>query len=130
MTKVILDSSAITALIKEEPGADVVAAALPHAMMSAVNVTEAARVLQRFNFTYAEAVENLSFLIGEIIPFDREQAFKAGSFEIIAQNHGLSLGDCICLALAKTMNLKTLTSDKAWLKAGVELKVDVQLIRQ
>ena len=125
----LLDSSAITALIKKEAGADVVESVLPNAVMSAVNVLEAVRVLQRFNFTYAEATENLSFLISEVIPFDREQAYKAGSFEFAARRHGLSLGDCICLSLAKEMNIKVLTSDTAWTEAAPELGIDVKLIR-
>lgn len=129
MTKVLLDSSAITALIKKETGADVVESVLPNAVMSAVNVLEAVRVLQRFNFTYAEATENLSFLIGDIIPFDRDQAYRAGSFESVARRCGLSLGDCVCLTVAKDMKLRVLTSDTAWPNAATELNIDVQLIR-
>ncbi|MEM9803944.1 MAG: type II toxin-antitoxin system VapC family toxin [Cyanobacteria bacterium P01_D01_bin.56] len=129
MTKVLLDASAITALIKEEPGADEVSAALPDAIMSAVNVTEAIRVLQRFNFTHNEATENLSFLIGEVIPFDREQSYYAARLEPIARRFGLSLGDCVCLSLAQKLNIKVLTSDTAWLLAVPEIGVDVKLIR-
>lgn len=129
MNKALLDSSAITALVKKEPGADKVSAVLPHALMSSVNVMEAVRVLQRFNFTYAEATENMSFLLGEVVLFDREQSYKAARLESIARRYGLSLGDCVCLSLAQELNIKVLTSDTAWLPAAPELNISVKLIR-
>ena len=41
MAEVVLDASALLALLNQEPGADVVAASLPEAVVSAVNLSEA-----------------------------------------------------------------------------------------
>lgn len=42
---------------------------------------------------------------------------------------GLSLGDRICLALAKTRGLPALTADKAWKSLAGELGIKVELVR-
>lgn len=129
MSKFILDSSAIVAVIKKEPGAHIVQPTIPCAIMSSVNVMEAVRVLQRHNFSYDTAASTLSLLIGEVISFDRQQSYQAASFEPIARQYGFSLGDCVCLALAREKQLPVLTADTAWKNAESHLNLDIRLIR-
>lgn len=128
MSTVILDSSAILAVIQKEAGAEKVEPTLPTAIMSSVNIAEAVRVLCR-TFSPNEATSMLSMLIGDVIPFDKAQAHRSGALEKIARPLGLSLGDCVCLSLGKDKAIPILTADTAWTKAASSLGIDVQLIR-
>ena len=47
MSDVILDASALLALINQEPGADTVNSVLPNAIMSSVNISEVAATLSQ-----------------------------------------------------------------------------------
>ena len=54
MTEVVLDASAVIALINKEPGADVVDAVLDEAVISAVNLSEVIAVLTDAGFEFDE----------------------------------------------------------------------------
>lgn len=129
MSQVVLDSSALVALIRSEAGADMVEPLLPETIMSAVNVAEVVKVLQRKGFSYDEATLSVSTLVGEISPYSRNEAYQSASFEEISKRYGLSLGDCACLALSKERSLPALTADKAWKEAANHISADVRLIR-
>ena len=60
---------------------------------------------------------------------DAGVAFEAGMMRVIGETAGLSLGDRICLSLAKTRQARSLTADKAWRVVAKELGVDVDLVR-
>jgi ribonuclease VapC len=130
MTRSVLDASALVALIKKEEGSEIVEQALPHAVMSAVNVTEAIRVLCRASFSFQEATTFLDILIGDVVTFNRAYSYQAGSLEDTAKQYGLSLGDCACLSLAKEISAPVYTADRVWLKAADTLGIDVRLIRE
>ena len=51
----------------------------------------------------------------------------AASFDEVTKQHGLSLGDRACLALAKLRNLPVLTADTIWKE--LDLGVKIKLIR-
>ncbi len=127
LSEVVLDSSAVLALVNGEPGADVVAAALPGAAISAVNLSEVVAKLVEAGFPEAGIQDMLGLLSMTIAPFGADQAFLAGFFRSATQALGLSLGDRACLALAHQRNVPVLTTDKAWQR--VPLSVEVQLIR-
>lgn len=129
MTGVVLDASALLALINREPGADLVKSTLPDALMSAVNLAEAVRVLCRTSFSLDEATTMLSMLIGNVIPFERPHAYRTGILQGLAHTYGLSLGDCACLSLAMDEGLPVLTADSVWSKLSHEIEVEVRLIR-
>jgi len=48
---------------------------------------------------------------------------------MIGEAAGLSLGDRICLSLAKGRQARSLTADKAWKGIARELEVEVDLVR-
>ena len=129
MNKCVLDASAVVVLIKRKPGSSIVEAALPQAMMSAVNIAEVVRVLCRSFFTPDEAATMLNMLIGDVVSFERSHAYQIGSLQGLAHVYGLSLGDCVCLSLAKAKALPVLTADTFWSKLTKEIDVDVQVIR-
>lgn len=127
MNKVVLDASALLAVINQEPGSDIVEPYLSQALMSSVNVSEAATILCGIGMPITEAQELISSLIGQIEFFDNEQAFLTAHLREKTKQHGLSLGDRACLSLAKLKALPVLTADKVW--ANLVLGIDIKIIR-
>src|SRR5690349_17922391 len=127
MTGVVLDSSAVLAVINREPGGGVVASALEGAMLSAVNHAEiVAKLVERgADWRVASsAVLNVGILV---IDFGLDLANRAGELRMQTRHLGLSLADRACLALAERERLPALTADHNWSK--VNLGVEIRLIR-
>ena len=127
MSKVVLDASALLALLNSETGADKVRELLPDALISTVNLAEVTTRLSLLGMPGEQIREVLTLLGLDVIPFDEEQAFLAGSFA--AQTHalGLSLGDRACLSLASVTGVTAVTADRVW--KGLKLGVKIQLVR-
>ena len=124
----MLDASAVLASLLQERGADVVKAAVPRAVMSAVTVTEISTKLVRLGMPLLEARAVLeSDFPCMVVPFDTEQAFIATSLWPQSRANNLSLGDRACLALAIARGFPVLTVDTKW--AGVRLPVPVHQVR-
>ena len=123
MSKVVIDASAILALLNKEPGHEIVDSHLPHSIMSTVNLSETLAVLTEIGIAHKDAADLVITLIKEIIPFDEKQAVIAAALRKNTKSNGLSLGDRACLALAKELNLSAVTADKAWANANHSVKV-------
>jgi PIN domain nuclease of toxin-antitoxin system len=128
MAKVVLDASAILALLHREAGADIVAENLAGAIVSAVNVAEAASRLMDNGMSEKDVRSVLMALGLDVAVFDAEMAFQSASLRAVTRDKGLSLGDRACLALAVAENLPTLTADRVW--AELDVGVEVRLIRK
>ena len=126
---VVLDASALLALLLDEPGATTVAEHLDGALMSSVNLAEVVGHYARLGADRADIQAMLSPLPIEIVPVDAGVAFEAGMMRLIGEVAGLSLGDRICLSLAKMRQARSLTANKAWKVVADELEVDVELVR-
>jgi PIN domain nuclease of toxin-antitoxin system len=127
VSEIVLDASALLALIRGEEGADTVAPFLGSAAMSTVNLAEAYGRLLREMFRPDEIRRDFEALELELHPFSAEQAFAAGKIEPATRSLGLALGDRVCLALALTLRLPVMTADRQWRK--VDVGVEVRLIR-
>jgi ribonuclease VapC len=128
VNKIVLDASAILAVIIGEPGADTLTPALlAHAAASAVNLAEVQAKLVSRGWTSEQAWEDATSPLREVLSFDEQQARIAG--DLIAQTRqlGLSLGDRACLALAIALKLPVYTAEKSWKK--LKLSVPIHLIR-
>ena len=125
MVRTVIDASALLVLLNGEPGADIVAQALPGGVISAVNVSEVVAKLAEFGIPEKAIYQAIKPLGLEVIPFSEEQAYIAGLLRTATQNIGVSLGDRACLNLAKMQELTALTADRAWasLSIGVTIKV-------
>lgn len=125
MTRFVLDSSAVLAMLWAEPGAGVVNDSAENAMISSVNLSEIVAKIHDRGFGEDKANFVVSDLKPEIVPFDRDQAIAAGHLRASTRQKGLSLGDRACLALALQQKATVLTADKAWseLDLGLEIKV-------
>ena len=69
MSKVVLDASALLALIKNEDGALVVEKLLGNIIMSSVNVAEVAAILMKVNMSKEECAGSIEPFIDSIISF-------------------------------------------------------------
>lgn len=126
MSRVVLDASAVLALLNNEPGADkLTLALLSDATSSTVNLAEVQTKLVSQGGDPDEAWEDTLSPIREAMPFTDEQAKIAGSLVAQTRPWGLSLGDRACLALGITLKAPIYTADKSWksLKLGVRIHV-------
>jgi ribonuclease VapC len=120
VSEAVLDSSALLALLFAEPGADRVAAALPDAIVSAINLAETAAKLQDRGLDEATARAAVAATGVRIVPFSEDLAWIAARLRASTRDAGLSLGDRACLALAIDRGASVYTTDRAWAGAGVD----------
>jgi PIN domain nuclease of toxin-antitoxin system len=117
----------VLAVYFDEPGGELVRAALPGALLSAVNYTEAiGKCLDRGD-TLSAALRKLAAMGISIIPYDAKLAQRAGELQTLGRRLGLSLGDRACLSLAEREGVPVLTADRLW--KSLPLRLDIRLIR-
>jgi PIN domain nuclease of toxin-antitoxin system len=121
----VLDASAVLALLQEEPGADEVESLLDSALMSSVNLSEVIQKAEQHGVNTEGLEFDLDALGIEFRDFDVGTARPAA--ELWSKGSGLSLGDRACLALAASARLPAITADARWLR--LKLPVDVQVVR-
>jgi len=129
MSTVVLDASALLALLRGEPGAKKVEGALGDARMSVVNMAEVASHFHRLGMPSDVVDQMLRPLPVTLVPADAELCWEAGRLRRLTAEAGLSLGDRFCLALAKRDKLPTWTADKKWKEVADVAEVRVVLIR-
>jgi PIN domain nuclease of toxin-antitoxin system len=124
MNKIVLDASAILAMLNDEPGAGkITPELLSRATTSAVNLAEVQTILVREggdpDESWALAVDPLP----SVEPFTVDQARIAGTLIQKTRSLGLSLGDRACLALAIALDAPVYTTDQLWkkLKLGIPI---------
>lgn len=128
MSSAVLDSSAVLAVFRGEPGAAVVLAALTGgAVISAVNLAEVVTKLQEGGVPHADIGPMIDQLHISTVDFDQAQAYPTGLLRRQTRAAGLSLGDRACLALAQQLGLPVLTADHSW--TTLSLPVTVTAIR-
>ncbi|HEX4607147.1 MAG TPA: type II toxin-antitoxin system VapC family toxin [Urbifossiella sp.] len=125
MTRVILDASAVLALLLGEPGADAVLSHGPGALLSAVNYAEVVARTASLCGSLDEAKRRIDRQELEIVPLDRDQAVIAASLAAAGRPLGLALADRCCLALAMTRGLPVLTADRVWRRLDVGISIEI-----
>ena len=126
MSKVVLDASALLALLNKEPGNEFVAEFIENgAIMSAVNLSEVVAKLSEAGLPEETIHDVLDALGLTIVEFDRTSAYIVGLLRPATRQAGLSLGDRACLALARQLNLSAVTTDRIWenLSLGIQIQV-------
>jgi ribonuclease VapC len=129
MTDVILDASALLALLKNERGADQVASLIANSSMSAINYAEVISHFVHLGMPANEVVAMLSPLPITIVDADQSLAQTAGHLRAMTSKAGLSLGDRFCLALALRETAAAITADQSWKDVSKRLNVEIILIR-
>lgn len=124
----VFDTSAVLAVIFEEPGGENMPAlwANGECLMSTVNYAELVAKLNERGLSDAEVVTVLEGVPLTLVAFDQATAHASGLLHTATRAPGLSLGDRACIALAKARRAVVVTADRQWEKlAGIQ----VELIR-
>ena len=127
MTDCVLDASAVLADLLGEPGAHQVRSVIHGAFVSAANYAEVIAKLIDKGFEPLEARRTVDELPCVIIAVDKACAAEAGMLRAKTRIAGLSLGDRMCVALARRLDLPALTAERAWKR--LDLGVETTLIR-
>ena len=127
MSEIVLDASALIAVLREEPGAEAVEAVLDDAAISTVNLSEVQAKLVEHGTPPDIAWSWLVDLDLDVLDFDAPQARVAGDLRALTRSRGLSLADRACLALARILGAPAMTADRAW--SGLEVGVGIRTIR-
>jgi PIN domain nuclease of toxin-antitoxin system len=124
---VVLDASALLAVLRAEPGAERVEPRLEGAGIGAVNLSEVVAKLIEDDVPEAEIRRAIGRLELDVHAFDEQHAFIAGVLRRSTRALGLSFGDRACLALAQTLGVPALTADRSW--SRLDLGVAIEVIR-
>lgn len=126
---VVLDTSALLALLWNEEGAERVEQALHRAELSAVCQAELiARLHDRGGSS--EQIDQVTEALGlPIVAFDGEQASEAADLRQLEAARGLPLCDRASLALAITRQARVLTANSALAALTEDLPIEVEMIR-
>ena len=121
----VLDASAVLALLFREPGCEEVSRVIGDAALSSVNLAEVVSKLAERGDDVDAACFKIARLGIDIIAFDTAQARETALLYQATRKHGLSLGDRACLALGRRLGRLVLTADRIWAEAdtGVEVRV-------
>lgn len=127
MSVVVLDASAVLALYGDEPGARLVSAALPGALLSAVNYTEVVGKCLDRGEAISGVLRKIAAMGVQVVAHDLLLARRTGELRPLTRRFGLSLGDRACLALAERERAPILTADRSW--KSLALGLDIRVIR-
>ncbi len=125
----VFDASAIIAAIKGEPGAETIRRllAMPPEdgfFMHAINVCEVAYHLIKFGLIESIAYE-LATPDGVTIIDDIRPALWKRAASLKACYRNLSLGDCMAIALAESLDADILTGDRDFQQVDTRIAVKV-----
>lgn len=129
MTRVVLDASALLALLLGEPGGEKVTAALDGALLSAVNLAEVVAYYAKLGAARPDIEAMLRPLPITVVPIDAALSYDAGMLRPVTLPGGLSLGDRYCLALARREGVPAVTAERRWPAIAAAAGVTVSLIR-
>lgn len=127
MTNIVLDSSAVLAMVYNEPGGAKVRAAILSPLyvvaISSVNWCEVLTKISRKLPTITAAKLDAILPGVEVVPFGRPEAEQTASLARSCPN--ISMGDRACLALTRSLDSTAWTADKIWAQLTVDVKVKV-----
>ena len=127
MSRLVLDASALLAILNQEPGSSRWTQAVGESLIGAVNFSEVVAKLADVGMAESEIRQVLEPLDLEVVPFDVTHAWAAGLLRPSTRSAGLSFADRACLALASQAKLPVLTTDQAWKRPRVG--VQIRLLR-
>lgn len=129
MSEIVLDASALIAMLKQEKGAAKVAKAIASARMCAVNYAEVVSHFAHQGMPATTIDAMLDPLPITIVAADHDLSRIAGRLRAVTSSAGLSLGDRYCLALAQRDGLSAWTGDKHWNLVAEDTGVKIVQIR-
>lgn len=127
VSDVVLDASALLAVLRKEPGGEIVEPLLNGAAVSAVNYSEVIKKSVEAGGRAAETHALLRLMDMVVVAFDEPQAVAAGELYIQTRVKGLSFADRACLSLGIRRRCPVVTAERKFAEAGLPL--EVRLIR-
>jgi len=128
VSSVVFDTSAVIALLRDEPGAALVAGHIGQAAMSTVNLQKLVKALILRGLSEPHIAEMVQELRLDLHAHDRADAFASARLTEATRRQGSGLGDRTCMALAIKLGLPVLTADRAWAELSVP-GLTVEVIR-
>ena len=126
MNRIVLDASALLAVLNQEAGADrLTPERLGSAASSTVNLAEVQVKLVGRGLSPDDAWEATLSPIREAVSFTPEHARLAGNLVGQTRALGLSLGDRACLAVGLALKAPVYTADRSWKKLRVGVQIHV-----
>ena len=126
MNEVVLDASAILAILFQERGGEKLTdEILKDSVISTVNLAEVQSKLIKKGYVPEEAWEDALSIVNSAELYTSEQARIAGDLITTTEEYGLSLGERSCLALAIALKAPVYTTEQTWrnLKLGIPIHV-------
>lgn len=126
MNRIVLDASAVLAILNGEDGAEqLTPELLSEAAASTVNLAEVEGKLVDLGLSPDDAWDATLSAIRDVVPFSADQAKLAGNLVAQTRALGLSLGDRACLALGLALKAPVYTADKSWKKLKLGIRIHV-----
>jgi PIN domain nuclease of toxin-antitoxin system len=123
----VIDASVILASLNKEPGGERLSEYLDDGLISAATYIEVATRLLDAGLTFEAADRTIRALQIPITEVTVQLAMRAAELRNATRQHGLSMGDRICLATAGYLGAIAITADRAW--EGLDVGVQIELIR-
>jgi len=122
----VLDASALLCIWQDEPGSSIVRAAMASgAIVSAVNLSEAVSKLTERGVTTSDIDATVRDADLAVVAFDALQARAAGLLRSVTRSIGASFADRACLALTAARDATAITTDRAWQRLDIGLKIEL-----
>lgn len=126
----ILDASAVLAVLFAEEGADRVIELADLSFITGVTVAEVITKLRQKGVQDPEAVlAALQIEVDEVFSVKQAEACGKLHAETRGKKGGLSLADCICMAMAEWNGATAVTAEKEWPAAVMGRNIKVLVIR-
>ena len=127
MSEIVLDSSVLLAILRNEQISPAILDILEGSAMSAANYAEVWTKIHDLGLTADPRIPPLFSLLARIEPFTQQQARLAADLRPSTRHAGLSLGDRACLALALSIGADVYTADRQW--SQIDAGCAIHLIR-
>jgi ribonuclease VapC len=126
-SEVVLDASAVLAMLQAEAGGESVEQHLSRSAISSVNWSEVVQKASEHGVATQNLRTDLEALGLDVVPFSAAQAERAASLREPTRPLGLSLADRACLALALERSSPAFTTDRAW--SALALEIEIRVLR-
>ena len=125
---ILLDASCVLAWLFAEPGAEVVEPVLTTGYITAVNMAEVIRTVDRFTGSGLACATDLIEAGLTVVPFSWMHVSEISIIQHASpRKRNLSLGDACCLAYGMTQGMDIWTADRTW--ATLNLAAEITVIR-
>ncbi len=130
MSTCVIDTSALIAYLKGEPGEAAVEEWLVRgAAVSALTIQELVSKIVQGGGTKDDAVATADELGTPVHDLTQPLAIEVGAMITVTKPKGLSHGDRACLSLAKQLGVPAVTADRAWSDIADVLGVEIMRVR-